>query len=814
MGWITGRMRGLIQLKAAKMKLLIIDGNEKERYRLASILKAEGYEIKTAQKGEKAPGKKITELEIARPIEKAMFDELEMLFNSAADGMLIIDKDFNIVRMNDTYARIFGILSKEALGKKCYDFSTCSRCHTVDCSLTKAIKYQTRFEMKIDRKTRDGNSIPCLVTVIPHRDPDGQVIGIVESYRDISAIRQAETQLQLIKDLIDQSNDAVLVADFDTGFFTYVNERACINLGYTVEELLKMRAVDIQKKFPDKAGMKLFNNKIKQKGRMIYENHHIRKDGTSFPVEVSIQYSRQGKDEFLVAIARDITERKQAEEVNFRLATVINQTAESVIITDKHAVIEYANPAFERITGYCLDEVIGKNPRFLQSDTHPPSFYKIMWDRLSKGKVWKGRLVNKKKDGILFHEDASISPVMNDDGEIIYFVGVKRDVTQEIEAAKQLQQSQKMEAIGTLAGGIAHDFNNILSAVLGYTELALGDVEKGSAVEKDLREIFTAGVRAKDLVKQILTFARQTDAETRPVQVKIIIKEVLKLLRSSIPTTIEIQQNIESESLVMANAIQIHQILMNLCTNAAQAMEKDGGILSVGLTDIQLNEDFTKSYKNLKPGAYLKLVVSDTGTGISGEIIGSIFNPYFTTKSSGEGTGMGLAMVHSIVASHQGEVMVESLPGKGSVFTVFLPVFKKRGESRQDQSEILPFGKERILFIDDELPIVKIGGQILETLGYKVTTHTSSLAALELFRSRPDYFDLVITDLTMPNMTGDRLSAELMKIRPDIPVILCTGYSRKISDERMVETGIKAIASKPVLKADLAKTVRKILDAK
>jgi len=227
------------------MKFLIMDVNEKEEYRLASILKAEGYEIQTAQKGEKALGKKITELEIARPIEKAMFDELEMLFNSAADGMLIIDKDFNIVRMNDTYERIFGILSKDALGKKCYDFSICPRCHTENCSMTKAIKYQTRFEMNIDRKTRDGNSIPCLVTVIPHRDPDGQVIGIVESYRDISAIRQAETQLQLIKDLIDQSNDAVLVADFDTGFFTYVNERACINLGYTVEELLKMRMMDI-----------------------------------------------------------------------------------------------------------------------------------------------------------------------------------------------------------------------------------------------------------------------------------------------------------------------------------------------------------------------------------------------------------------------------------------------------------------------------------------------------------------------------------------------------------------------------------------
>jgi len=756
--------------------------------------------------------KKTKELEAAQAVEKARFDELEILFNSAADGMLIIDTDFNIVRMNDTYARIFGVLRKEALGKKCYDFAFCSRCHTAKCSLKKILGSQARIETNIDRKNKDGNSIPCLLTIIPRRDLDGQIIGIVESYRDMSAIRQAETKLKLVKDLIDQSNDAIFVADFNTGIFTYVNERACTNLGYTVEELLKMRVMDIQKNFPDKAGMDFFSEELKHKVQMIYENYHVRKNGTSFPVEVSVRYSRQGEERFMVAIVRDITERKQAEAVNFRLATVINQTDESVIITDRQSSIEYANPAFERITGYCLDEMVGKNPRFLQSGTQSPFFYKAMWDKLSKGKVWKGRLLNKKKDGTLFHEDTSISPVMNDEGEIIHFVAVKRDVTQEIEAAKRLQQAQKMEAIGTLAGGIAHDFNNILSAVLGYTELAMGDVEKGSAVENDLREIFTAGIRAKDLVKQILTFARQTEAETRPVQVKIIVKEVLKLLRSSIPSTIEIQQNIESDSLVMGNSIQIHQILMNLCTNAAHAMEEKGGILNVLLTDIHLDKEFIKPYNDLKPGPYLKLLVSDTGSGIPGEIIGSIFDPYFTTKAPGEGTGMGLAMVHSIVAGHGGEVIVESIVGKGSVFTVFLPVFKKRGEPRQDQEEILPLGSERILFVDDELPIVKMGGQILETLGYKVTTQTSSLEALELFRSRPNDFDLVITDMTMPNMTGDRLAVELMQIRPDIPVILCTGYSKKISDERIAETGIKTMASKPVLKSDLSRTVRKVLD--
>lgn len=756
--------------------------------------------------------KKIQALEKAKADEKFRHDEHQILFNSAAEGLMIIDNHFNIVRMNDTYTTIFGVTRQEVLGKKCYDFSRCPRCHTADCSLTKAIKLQTRFEMNIERKNKEGTSVPCLLTVIPHRDRDGRILGIVESYRDMSVIRQTEVQLKLIKELIDQSNDAVFVIDFDTGIIRYANERACTNLGYSMEELLEMKSTQIQTRFSDMEGMEQLYRRIEQKGRMIFENYHVRKDGTSFPVEVSARYSLHGKDKFITAIVRDITERKQSEQAHLRLATAINQTDESVLITDSQPVIEYANPAFERITGYRLDEVVGQNPSFLKSGTHGPFFYDAMWDRLSSGKVWKGRLVNKKKDGTLFHEEASISPVMNDEGKIIHFVAVKRDVTHELESARQLQQAQKMEALGTLAGGVAHDFNNILSAVLGYTELALGDVEKGSAVEDSLKEVFKAGIRAKELVKQILTFTRQTDVETRPVQVNIIVKEVLKLLRASIPATIEIQHNIVSDALVLSNPVHIHQILMNLCTNAAQAMAEKGGILNVGLEDLHLDRHFTQSYETLKPGLYLKLRVSDTGTGIPSDIIGYIFDPYFTTKAPGEGTGMGLAMVHGIVAGCRGDIMVQSHPGRGSVFTVFLPVFKKKEASQQNSAAILPGGCERILFVDDEPPIVKMGSRMLENLGYKVTSETSSLDALARFRSRPDDFDLVITDMTMPKMTGEDLAAEIIKIRPDMPVILCTGYSKKITDDRMAKAGIKKIASKPILQSNLAKAVRRILD--
>jgi len=410
------------------------------------------------------------------------------------------------------------------------------------------------------------------------------------------------------------------------------------------------------------------------------------------------------------------------------------------------------------------------------------------------------------------------APILKN-GKTVAIVGSLTDITDrkmaEQETAKlqsQLIQSQKLESIGTLAGGIAHDFNNILSSIIGFTELALDDAPKGTSQEDNLQEVCTAAKRARDLVKQILAFASQSDEDRKPIRVDAIAKEVIKLVRSTIPTTIEIKENIESDSLIMGNATQVHQLLMNLCTNAAHAMEDVGGILEVRSTDVELNEQSSLPLLRLKSGNYMKITVSDTGHGIPQDILGSIFEPYFTTKGPGEGTGMGLAMVHGIVESYGGQITVDSALGEGTTFKIYLPITRKKGIQRQYEPEQLPTGTEKILFVDDEAPIAKMGSQSLERLGYSVTTRTSSVEALELFRSKFGDFDLVITDMTMPNMAGDKLAVELIKIRSDIPVIICTGYSKKISDESVAEIGIKAFAYKPVVKADLAKTVRKVLD--
>ncbi|MCF8070515.1 MAG: GAF domain-containing protein [Desulfobacterales bacterium] len=377
----------------------------------------------------------------------------------------------------------------------------------------------------------------------------------------------------------------------------------------------------------------------------------------------------------------------------------------------------------------------------------------------------------------------------------------------------QLRQAQKMEAIGTLAGGIAHDFNNILFPIFGYLEMMLEDVPEGSQLHDYLTEVFSSAKRARDLVKQILTFSRQTEHEKQPLKVQLVIKEVLKLIRSSLPTSIDICQDISREcKLVMADPTQIHQIVMNLITNAYHAMAETGGKLTVNLKEVELTSKELKD-PALDSGSYVRLTVADTGPGMDQEIIAHIFDPYFTTKEEGKGTGLGLAVVHGIVKSHGGHILVYSKPGEGTEFQIFLPVIKSRKIAQEIETDLqIQKGTERILLVDDQDLIVNMERQKLERLGYYVTTRTSSTEALSTFRANPDIFDLVITDMTMPNMTGDKLAEEMIKIRPDIPILLCTGFSEVMSKEKAAAIGIKGFLMKPVVMKEQSGMIRKVLD--
>ena len=401
--------------------------------------------------------------------------------------------------------------------------------------------------------------------------------------------------------------------------------------------------------------------------------------------------------------------------------------------------------------------------------------------------------------------------IYDDESRVKEILCVGIDVTEKWKLEKRLAQAQKMEAIGTLAGGIAHDFNNILSAIMGYTELSLIDIPRDSAVSNNLKQVLKAAGRAKELVQRILTYSRRREHEMQPVKVNLIVNEALKLLRASMPSMIEINHNIKSNLAVMSDPTNIHQVIMNLCTNAGYAMRANGGQLAVALADVDLDADFAKEHPGLNPGKFVRLTVGDTGHGMSPEIIERIFDPFFTTKK-GEGTGMGLSVVHGIVKSHGGTLTVDSIPGKGSVFKAFFPAIDSEGVPLNESADLMVTGTEHILFVDDEAFQADIAKQMLGRLGYRLTTRTSSVKALELFRNTPEEFDLVITDMTMPHMPGDVLARELISIRSDIPIIVCTGYSDRINADTAGEIGIRELVLKPVVMKDIAATIRRVLD--
>ena len=378
----------------------------------------------------------------------------------------------------------------------------------------------------------------------------------------------------------------------------------------------------------------------------------------------------------------------------------------------------------------------------------------------------------------------------------------------------QLRQAQKMEAIGTLAGGIAHDFNNILSPIIGYTEMAMVEAPDNSILERNLNEVMKAAERAKELVYQILTFSRQTEIEKKPVQAQIVVREALKLLRSSIPASIQFEKKINKEcGPVLADPTQIHQVLMNLCTNAYHAMADTGGVLTVEFDETVILSDSNPERMHLKPGKYVRLTIGDTGHGMTRAVMEKIFDPYFTTKAQGKGTGLGLAVVHGIVKSMEGDIHVVSEPGKGTSFIIHLPQVESSVEMiPQRTSASLPHGTERILFVDDEGPVALMGKQMLERLGYTVMVQTSSITALEIFKAQPENFDLVITDMSMPHMTGDVLARKILEIQPNIPIVLCTGFSEVVTEDNARAMGISEYIMKPMVMGEIADTVRKALD--
>ncbi len=601
---------------------------------------------------------------------------------------------------------------------------------------------------------------------------------------------------------------------FDEEFcFTYVNNEAERIMGHNRTEVVGRKYWET---FPHAAGSKVvqFFRQVMET-REAGELEYLFTTGTGSKGKQWIAMKAYPAEDGGISVYfRDISEKKEAEEDLIRLATAIEQSAEAVFITDTDWKIRYVNPAFEQMSGYRKSEIIGQNSKILKSDAHDSEFYRKIRMTLNAGKVWSGRITSRKKDGSVYDSEATDSPVRDAEGKIINYVGISRDITVERRLEKELRQAQKMEAIGTLAGGIAHDFNNILSIIIGFTEMAKMKISETNPAVENLQRVLDAGSRAADLVKQILTFSHWEEQEKKPVQMVSFIKETLKLMRPLLPTTIEIRREIEvvpERSVVLMDPTEIHQVLMNLCTNASYAMREKGGTLSVRMTELMADSMLVSRHLDLKYGTYICLSISDTGVGIDASTLERIFDPYFTTKEPGVGTGLGLPVVQGIVKRHHGAVTVYSEPGTGTTFNIFLPRVKGGEQSIIIENEELPSGNERILFLDDENYMAELGVQMLTPFGYKVTAMTDSREALELLKRDVNAFDLVITDMTMPYLTGKELALEIKALHPNFPIILCTGFSEIINEAKAKDSGIDAFLMKPYVVGDLVRTIHSIL---
>jgi len=521
-----------------------------------------------------------------------------------------------------------------------------------------------------------------------------------------------------------------------------------------------------------------------------------------------------------LAIAKDITDRDAGnlalEESELLKSAIVESSLDGIITIDKNGIVVSFNRAAEHLFGYTSDEVIGENVAMLMPAPYRESHdgYIANYLRTNKPKIiGKGREVQAmRKDGSTFPFFLSVSREVRV-GERCFFIGLIRDLTHEKQVEAQLRQAQKMESMGTLAGGIAHDFNNILGGVIAYAELMLEDAEKGSYLEDDLIEMLNGCNRARDLVQQILTFSRQDKPKREPLYLNPIIKESLKLMRASIPSTIEIRRNIDNNlPPVVADVTQIHQVMMNLCANAHYAMREEGGILEVRLEETEIEGGPEHVSLGLPSGRYVVLTVSDTGIGMDEETRTRIFEPFFTTKSVGEGTGMGLSVVHGIVKNHGGEISVESTRGEGTSFHVYFPVWAESEPSGDASGRDIAEGSGQVMLVDDDQFLLKAQRRILERHGYKVATFADGEAAFEAFRRNPGHFDIILTDQTMPNMTGMDLARAMLDICPQLPIILTTGFSDTINPERVHAAGIRELLMKPVPKETLLTTLRELLE--
>lgn len=761
--------------------------------------------------------------------QKETIARLQTLIHAIPDIVYFKDnKGVNIV-VNKAFEELTGLDQKDIIGKTDAELlppDLAEYCRKSDEQAMKSTK-----AIRLNEQTTGSNGETIVFDTIksPIFDRQGNPLGLVGVSRDVTYIKKAEEALreseERYKSLFKNNHSVMLLIDPKTADIVDANPAAVSFYGWSYETLTCMKITDINTLTEQQVFGEMEKAKTEQR-KLFYFQHRLA-DGKIRDVEVYSGPIKVHGRELLYSIIHDTTASRKAEaalkesEEQFRYISEQSLLAIQIIQDD---VFKYLNQASANISGYSIEEMMGWGPEEFAKLIHPDDRKFVMNQVRKKQKSEKDvvphyqfRIITKSGETRwleVYSRTIRYKGKFADLATLIDITERKRAEEEKAALEAQLLHTQKMESIGTLSGGIAHDFNNLLSIILGNTEMAMDDVPEWHPARLNLNEIQTASLRARDVVRQLLSFGRKTDPKQRPVKLVQIVEDELKFLRSSIPTSIEIRQNIQidTDDTIFADSSQINQVIINLFTNAAHAMEDTGGVITIGIEKIYLDQISAPFYPDLSPGNYVKLTVSDTGTGIDPEIADRIFDPYFTTREIGKGTGIGLSVVHGIVKSHNGAISVDSEVGKGTTFSILFPVAEQEAVIETEAVEKLPTGNERILFVDDEKSMAEIGRHRLERLGYKVEAKTNPIEALELFRADPDQFDIVITDMTMPHITGDKLVKEILKIRPDIPTILCTGFSEKIDEEKAKKIGIRGYIEKPFDRGTLSRIVRNVLD--
>ena len=775
----------------------------------------------------------ITERKRAAEALRESRARLDAALGSMTDAVFISDASGQFIEFNEAFAVFHRFSNKAVCAKKLSEYPDIIDVFMANGELApldmwavpRALRGETATNVEYGLRRKDtGESWVGSYSFSPIRDEAGVIVGSVIVGRDIteakriqSALHRSETRYRA---LFEMSRDALMIVEPPSWRFTAANPATIAMFGARGEEDFMSRAPwelsperqPDNRASPDKAAEMM--ETAMRTGSHYFEWTHQRLSGEPFPASVLLARIEVEGQTMLQATVRDETERKRAEAEHERLTTAIEQAAETIFVTDAQGTIVYVNPAFEAVSGYTRAELVGRNPRLLKSGVQDEAFYRAFWETISDGKIWHGRLVNKKKDGTHYTEDATVSPVRDASGNIASYVAVKRDITRDLNLEAQLLQSQKMEGIGRLAGGVAHDFNNLLSVILSYTGFAFDSVPEGDRLREDLLEVRKAGERAASLTRQLLAFSRKQVLQPESLDLNRVLGNMEKMLRRIIGEDVDFIQGLAPElGMVRADPGQIEQVLMNLVVNARDAMP-EGGKLTIETANVDLDAEYAAQHQGVVPGPYVMVAVTDSGIGMDEQTMAKIFEPFFTTKGLGKGTGLGLSTVFGIVKQSGGSIYVYSELGRGTTFKVFLPRELSTATATATSPAMVArrvTGTETILVVEDEEALRKVARRTLEAAGYTVLVAANGEDALLTSAQHEGDIHLLLTDVVMPQMGGRVLAEKLVKSRPALKVLYMSGYTdNAIVHHGVLDAGTQFLA-KPFTAGSLAQKVQEVL---